>query len=99
MDESTAPQVSSSNMKSAKKIRKYQIEEILEKQNFILEAVRNLNERLEAIAKKVDDEKMNDLKDIRASQGIMVYVEPDQGKTEMIFQSSLIFQKPSAPLL
>ena len=28
-----------------------------------------------------------------------VYVEPDQGKTEMIFQSSLIFQEPSAPLL
>ena len=28
-----------------------------------------------------------------------MYVEPDQGKTEMIFQSSLIFQEPSAPLL
>ena len=66
--ESTAPQMSSSNMKTAKKNRKDQIDEILENQNHILKAVRNLNERLEVIEEKVDEEKMKDLKDIREIQ-------------------------------
>ena len=54
-----------------KKNTENQIEEILENQNHILEAVRNLNERLEAIERKVDDDKMNDLKDILESQAMI----------------------------
>ena len=51
-------------MKSIKKNRDDQIEEIIDNQNHILEAVRNLNERLEVIEGRVDDDKINDLKEI-----------------------------------
>ena len=53
------------------KNKKDQIEELLENQNFILDAVKNLNERLEAIEKKMDDESINDMKDILESQALI----------------------------
>ena len=40
-------------------------------QTHILNAVQNLNERLLAIEEKVDDEKLNDLKDITETQGMI----------------------------
>ena len=35
-----------------------QIEEVLENQNIIFDAVKNLNERLEAIEERIDNEKL-----------------------------------------
>ena len=40
-------------------------------QDIILEAVKNLNERVEVIENKVDDDKLNDLKDIIESQAVI----------------------------
>ena len=47
------------------------IEELLTNQDIILEAVKNLNERVEVIENKVDDDKLNDLKDIIESQAVI----------------------------
>ena len=47
---------------------KDQVDEVLENQNYILDAVKNLNERLVAIEEKVEDEKLMDLKNIVESQ-------------------------------
>ena len=58
-------------MKSIKKNRDDQIEEIIDNQNHILEAVRNLNAQLQAIEGKVDDDKMNDLKEIMETQAMI----------------------------
>ena len=43
-----------------KKFRKDQIEEILENQNYILDAVKNLDERLKAIEENIDDDRIKD---------------------------------------
>ena len=60
----------------SKKNKNDQIEEVLKNQNYIIEAVTNLNARLEAIEKQSDDEQTTDLKEILESQalidGIMV---------------------------
>ena len=47
---------------------KVQIKELLENQEHILEAVKNLNERLERIEQKTNDEKLDDIKNILESQ-------------------------------
>ena len=60
---------------------KDQIEELLENQNFVVDAVKNLNERLGAIEKKMDDESINDMKDILEGQAVIDKVIV---KTQMI---------------
>ena len=55
----------------SKKNKNDQIEEVLKNQNFILEAVTNLNARLEAIEKQNDDEQTTDLKEILESQALI----------------------------
>ena len=51
-----------------KQNRKDQIEELFKNQTYILDAVKNLNERLEAIEEKIDTGKIDDIKDILDSQ-------------------------------
>ena len=53
------------------KSKKVQIEELLENQKYILDAVKNLNKRLVAIEEKMDDDKIKDLKDILESQNMI----------------------------
>ena len=53
------------------KIKKEQLDEILLNQNYILDAVQNLNVRLEALEEKIDDDKMKDLKDILEGQSML----------------------------
>ena len=53
------------------KSRKDQIEEVLENQNHILNAVKNLNERVLAIEQKIVDGKIEEIKDIIDSQTII----------------------------
>ena len=53
------------------KIKKEQLDEILLNQNYILDAVQNLNVRLEALEEKIDDDKMKDLKDILESHPML----------------------------
>ena len=50
---------------------KDQIDELLENQNSIVGAVKNLNERLEAIEKKMDDESIKNMKDILEGQALI----------------------------
>ena len=50
---------------------KVQIKEELENQEHILEAIKNLNERLEVIEKKTNDDKLDDIKHIIESQTMM----------------------------
>ena len=50
---------------------KDQIDELLENQNSIVDAVKNLNERLEAIEKKMDDESIKIMKDILEGQAMI----------------------------
>ena len=47
------------------------LEELLTNQDIILEAVKNLNERIEVIENKVDDDKLSDLKDIIETQAVI----------------------------
>ena len=47
------------------------IEELLTNQDIILEAVKNLNERVEVIENKIDDDKLSDLKDIIETQAVI----------------------------
>ena len=53
------------------KNRKDQIEEVLENQNYILDAIKNLNERLVVIEENVDDDKLKYLKEIIESQSMI----------------------------
>ena len=50
---------------------KDQVEELMRNQTFILEAVRNLNERLEMIEQNYDVEKMNEIQEILDSQAVI----------------------------
>ena len=50
---------------------KDQVEELMRNQTFILEAVQNLNERLEIIEKNYDVEKMNEIQEILDSQAVI----------------------------
>ena len=53
------------------KTLKDQVEELTNNQNHILEAIKYLNERLEAIIEKNDDEQMKDVKNIVESQAMI----------------------------
>ena len=63
---STAPIMPSSSKKIGKKI-----DELLTNQNFILEAIQNLNERLGAIEEKYNDAKLNELHDVIETQALI----------------------------
>ena len=48
-----------------------QIQELFKNQNCIIEAVENWNERLETIEEKLDEGKIDEIKEIRGSQAII----------------------------
>ena len=52
-------------------IKKEQMDEILLNQNYILDAVQNLNLRLESLEEKIDDDKIKDLTEILEGQSMM----------------------------
>ena len=47
------------------------MDEILLNQNYILDAVQNLNLRLESLEEKIDDDKIKDLTEILEGQSMM----------------------------
>ena len=68
---STALKMPSPIPKMKKKNVNEILEELLTNQDIILEAVKNLNERIEVIENKVDDDKLSDLKDIIETQAVI----------------------------
>ena len=53
---------------------KLKIDELSRNQNHIIEAVTNLNERLERMEEKFDDEKCDEFKEIQNSQRLIVEI-------------------------
>ena len=47
------------------------MEEFISNQKYILDAVKNLNERLLEVEERLDDEKMKDIKDIIEGQALI----------------------------
>ena len=65
-------QIPSTNPKKMKNMKtKDKIEELFQNQTYILEAVKNLNERLTSIEERLDDQRMLEVKEILESQAII----------------------------
>ena len=65
-------QIPSTNPKNNKNMKtKDKIEELFQNQTYILEAVKNLNERLTSIEERLDGQRMLEVKEILESQAII----------------------------